>query len=240
MIAIAGATGAVGSSLARRVRASGRTPWLIGRSEEKLEKLASEVGGIFTTVDLSTPESISQKLLAAPTNGGQSLPLNGFAYCAGSIVLKPLKRTAPDDFRKAFDVNVLSALECIRCLEQQLRASKGSVVLFSTVAVQKGFTNHAVISAAKGAIEGATRALAAEMAPAVRVNAIAPSISRSGMAAPMLGKEAMAASLAKMHPLARTGEPDDSAALAAYLLSDEASWMTGQVIGIDGGRAAIA
>ena len=104
----------------------------------------------------------------------------------------------------------------------------------------QGFTNHAVISSAKGAVEGLTRALAAELAPKVRVNAVAPSISRSAMAEGMLGKEAMAQALAKTHPMARVGEPTDSAALAYFLLSEDAGWMTGQVIGVDGGRSAVA
>jgi len=113
-------------------------------------------------------------------------------------------------------------------------------VLFSSVAVQQGFSNHAIISSAKGAVEGLTRALAAEMAPKVRVNAVAPSISHSAMAMPMLGKEAMAQALAKSHPLGRVGNADDSAALASFLLSDDASWITGQIIGVDGGRHAVA
>ena len=127
-----------------------------------------------------------------------------------------------------------------KAVEAPLTKNGGSVVLFSTVAVQQGFTNHAVISSAKGAVEGLTRALAAEYAPKVRVNAIAPSISESAMAAPMLGKEAMAQALAKAHPLQRTGVGDDSAALASFLLSDDAGWITGQIIGVDGGRHAVA
>ena len=116
----------------------------------------------------------------------------------------------------------VGAAEALKAVEAPLKKNGGSVVLFSTVAVQQGFTNHAVISSAKGAVEGLTRALAAEYAPKVRVNAIAPSISESAMAAPMLGKEAMAQALAKAHPLQRTGVGDDSAALASFLLSDDA------------------
>ena len=135
---------------------------------------------------------------------------------------------------------MVGAAECLKSVEPVLKKNGGSAVLFSSVAVEQGFANHAVISSAKGAVEGLTRALAAELAPAVRVNAIAPSISHSGIATPMLGKEAMAQALAKQHPLQRVGEASDHAALADFLLSKDSSWITGQIIGVDGGRSAVA
>lgn len=198
-------------------------------------QLSNELQAPFTEIDVRQIERIAE-LLAADTPAD----LTGLAYCVGDIVLKPLKRASAADFRRCFDLHVVGAAESIKGAEALLRKNGGSVVLFSSVAVAQGFTNHAVISSAKGAVEGLTRALAAEYAPKVRVNAIAPSISRSAMAEPMLGKEAMASALAKAHPLARVGEPDDAAALASFLLSEEAGWITGQVIGVDGGRAAIA
>lgn len=138
-------------------------------------------------------------------------------------------------------MHVVGAIEVLKVVEPALKKNGGSVVLFSSVAVQQGFTNHAVVSSAKGAIEGLTRALAAELAPSkVRVNAIAPSISQSAMAAPILSKEEVAAKLGKEHPLGRVGEAEDSAALAHFLLSNDASWVTGQIIGVDGGRSAVA
>lgn len=234
--AIIGATGAVGSALARRISARGGTPWLIGRNAAVLETLSKECNGApFTMLDVMQVEAIADTM-----KGQVPTDITGFAYCAGDIVLKPLKRASPADFTAAFNLHVVGAAEALKAVEPALKKNGGSAVLFSSVAVQQGFTNHSVVSSAKGAIEGLARALAAEMAPKIRVNAIAPSISRSAMAEPMLGKEAMAQALAKAHPLARTGAPEDSAALAAFLLSDDASWITGQVIGVDGGRSAIA
>lgn len=236
-IAIAGATGAIGRALARRVVAAGvHRPWLIGRDATALQTLSAECGGApFTVADVTSTDTIAATLKdAVPAD------CRGLAYCVGDIVLKPLKRASPSDFHDCFNLHVVGAAEMLKAVESALKKNGGSVVLFSSVAVQQGFANHAVISSAKGAIEGLTRALSAEMAPKVRVNAVAPSISHSAMAAPMLGKESVAQALAKGHPLGRVGEADDSAALAHFLLSDDASWLTGQVIGVDGGRSAVA
>jgi len=234
--AVVGATGAIGRALSRRLLAKGVTPWLIGRSQPGLEALASELGGApFTVCDLTQTDAIAETL-----KGQAPSDLSGLAYCVGDIVLKPLKRATPADFAACFNLHVIGAAEAVKSVEPMLKKTGGSVVLFSSVAVSQGFTNHAVISSAKGAVEGLTRALAAELAPKVRVNAVAPSISNSAMATPMLGKEAMAMALAKAHPLQRVGEGDDHAAVASFLLSEEASWITGQIIGVDGGRAAVA
>jgi len=238
--AIIGATGAVGRALAKRVVARGGVPWLVGRDAAKLDALSHDLGGGLPTtiLDCADPDSVAETFKAANVDASG---IAGFAYCAGSIVLKPVKRCTLAEFRAASDLNVLSAVEALKALEKPLKKNSGSAVLFSTVAVQQGLANHAIVSAAKGAIEGLTRALAAEYAASgLRVNCVAPSISESAMAEPMLGKEAMAAALAKAHPLGRVGAPDDLAACAAYLLSADSSWVTGQVIGVDGGRAAVA
>lgn len=195
----------------------------------------------FTVVDVEQPESVGAAMSAAlPDVVKVAGPISGLAYCVGDVVLKPLKRASIADFQNCFALHVIGAAEAVKSLEPALKKSGGSVVFFSSVAVQQGFTNHAVISSAKGAVEGLTRALAAELAPKVRVNCVAPSISHSALAMPLLGKEAMAQALAKGHALQRVGEGDDHAAIASFLLSEDSSWITGQVIGVDGGRAAVA
>jgi len=137
-------------------------------------------------------------------------------------------------------LNLYSAIESIRGFQEELKKNNGSIVLFSSVAAQKGFTNHTIIATAKAAIEGLTVTLAAEFAPSIRVNCIAPSLTNSKIAQPMLKNPIVAEALAKAHPLKRVGEGKDSASIAKFLLSDESSWVTGQIIGVDGGRAAIA
>ena len=137
-------------------------------------------------------------------------------------------------------LNLYSAIESIKGFQEELKKNNGSIVLFSSVAAQKGFTNHTIIATAKAAIEGLTVTLAAEFAPSIRVNCIAPSLTNSKIAQPMLKNPIVAEALAKAHPLKRVGEGKDSAALAKFLLSDESSWVTGQIIGVDGGRSRLS
>ena len=141
---------------------------------------------------------------------------------------------------QSFNLNLVSATEAIKSLADNLKSNKGSIVLFSTVAVKQGFPNHAIVSSAKGAIEGLTLALAAEYAPNIRVNCIAPSLTNSKISNFLLKNEKMAESIAKMHPLKRIGNGNDSSSMAKFLLNDESSWITGQIIGVDGGRSSVA
>ena len=137
-------------------------------------------------------------------------------------------------------LNLYSAIESIKGFQEELKKNNGSIVLFSSVAAQKGFTNHTIIATAKAAIEGLTVTLAAEFAPSIRVNCIAPSLTNSNIAQPMLKNPIVSEALAKEHPLKRVGEGKDSASIAKFLLSDESSWVTGQIIGVDGGRSSLS
>ena len=166
--------------------------------------------------------------------------LGGLAYCPGSIDLKPLRSHKADDLRVAFELNAIGAFNAIQACADRLKKSPGAgVVLFSTVAVQRGMAFHASVAAAKGAVEGLTRALAAELAPIVRVNCIAPSLTRTPLAEKLLSTPEREAASAERHPLKRVGEAHEVAAMAAFLLGDSARWITGQVIGVDGGMSAI-
>ncbi len=165
-------------------------------------------------------------------------PVNGFVYCPGTINLKPFQQLTEEDFRKDFEVNVMGAIRMLKHFLKILRKGKPTgIVFFSTVAVNPGMSFHASISAAKGAVEGLTRSLAAELAPHIRVNAIAPSLTDTRLAEKLLSSEERREASSKRHALGRVGNPEDIASMAAYLLSDEASWITGQVIGVDGGMA---
>jgi NAD(P)-dependent dehydrogenase (short-subunit alcohol dehydrogenase family) len=189
-----------------------------------------------TAVDVLDATALKNAIEAAASGSGE---LGGLAYCVGSIALKPLKRTSESDFLEAFRLNALGAAMAVQAAEPALRKGKGSVVLFSTVAVGSGFPNHAVIAAAKGATEALSRSLAADLAPDVRVNCIAPSLLRTPLASSFTNNETMANSLAQLHPIPRLGEAQDAAALAAFLLGADSGWITGQVIPVDGGRSSI-
>ena len=230
---IFGATGSVGSSLAEQLKNSGNDIHLVARNESEVKAIAEKLGCSYTVADVLEDGFIEK--VKSDIND-----IKGIAYCVGSIDLKPLRMVTEADMNKCMKLNLYSAIEVIKGFQESLKKNKGSVVLFSTVAAQRGFTNHTIIASAKAAVEGLTVTLAAEFAPNIRVNCIAPSLSKSKIAEPMLKNSTIAEGIAKAHPLKRLGEGKDSAALAKFLITEESSWITGQIIAVDGGRSKLS
>ena len=230
---IFGATGSVGSSLAEQLKNSGNDVHLVARNESEVKAIAEKLDCSYTVADVLEDGFIEK--VKSDIN-----EIKGIAYCVGSIDLKPLRMVTEADMNKCMKLNLYSAIEAIKGYQEILKKNKGSVVLFSTVAAQRGFTNHTIIASAKAAVEGLTVTLAAEFAPNIRVNCVAPSLSKSKIAEPMLKNATIAEGIAKAHPLKRLGEGKDSAALAKFLITEDSSWVTGQVIAVDGGRSKLS
>lgn len=166
--------------------------------------------------------------------------IDGLIYCPGSIKLKPFKRIKPQQFVEDFQLQVVGAIQIIQNALPSLKAdSGGSIVMFSTVAVQSGFNFHTQVSTSKGAVEGLIRSLAAELAPGIRVNGIAPSITDTPLASSLLSNEQKKEANAERHPLKRIGRPEDIANMAEFLLTDKSSWITGQIMHVDGGMSSL-
>ncbi len=166
--------------------------------------------------------------------------LDGLVYCPGSINLRPFARIKPVDFVDDFNLQVTGAIKSIQAALPRLKkAENSSIVLFSTVAVQTGFPFHTQVSASKGAVEGLTRALAAEFAPTIRVNCIAPSLTDTPLAAPLLNTDQKREANALRHPLKKTGTTQNIADMADFLLSGKGSWISGQIFHVDGGMSSL-
>jgi len=168
--------------------------------------------------------------------------IHGAVYCPGTITLRSFRSLTPADFRQDFEVNLVGAVRFLEACQPRLRGPEGrpaSVVLFSTVAVGQGMPMHASVAAAKGAVEGLVRSLAAEWAPKIRVNAIAPALTDTPLAARLLSSPEKHEAMAARYPLKRIGTAGDAASLARFLLSAESGWMTGQVLGLDGGLSTL-
>jgi NAD(P)-dependent dehydrogenase (short-subunit alcohol dehydrogenase family) len=229
----------IGAAIARRQRAAGMKVHLAARNGERLAAFAAEIGATFTIADATRSEDIAHATAAAMEQGGGAL--QGLVYAVGTINLKPLARLTLADFEADMRANAFGAALTAQAAVAGLRKAEGtaSILLFSTVAVAQGFALHGSVAMAKGAVEGLTRSLAAELAPKIRVNCLAPSLTRTPLAESITGNEAIANAVAALHPLPRLGMAEDIAPLAGLLLSQEADWITGQIIGVDGGRSTL-
>lgn len=235
-VLIFGATGGIGSTLARRLASAGHRLHLSARDRSRLEPLATELDAEHTPGDVTESADLDRVVAKAATDGAMA----GLVFAVGSIDLGPLKRLTSAQFAQAFALNVTAAALAVQAALPALTKGEGAVVLYSSVAAGSGFRNHAVTGTVKAAVEGLTRALAADLAPKVRVNAIAPTLTRTPLSAQFTGNKLMAEGIARQHPLGRLGEPDDLAGVAAMLLGPDCRFVTGQVIHVDGGRSTIA
>ncbi len=232
-IAILGATGTIGSVLARRLVREGQAVLLVGRNEEKLSALGQELAQPFVTVDLTGSQQLEQALqAAADVQGG----LHGMVNCIGSLLLKPAHATTDEDFRRVMETNLFTAFATVRAGARLLRERGGSIVLFASAAAEIGIANHEAIAAAKAGVIGLARSASATYAPHnIRVNVVSPGLIRTELTRRIWESPASATASAQMHALGRLGEPEQVASLVAWLLDVENNWITGQVIGIDGG-----
>ena len=236
IIVITGGSGGIGSAVARRL-ADGATLALVARDEAHLTATAAELGAHAYPADVLDPDAFGAAIERIESELGE---IDGLVHAVGSIVLRPMHALSLEDWRRTLDVNVTSAFIVMKAvIARMMRRRRGSVVLFSSVAAQTGLSNHEAIAAAKGAVEGLVRSAAISYSRYnVRVNAVAPALVKTELSKSLWSNDAMLAASSAMHPLGRVGEPGDAAAAAAYLLSDDASWITGQILGVDGGLSA--
>lgn len=236
---IAGATGGIGSALVRRLTQSGWQVAALGRREEALAELKNDVSGITTHLADATDASALTNAIkeATETLGG----VDAYVHCVGSVFLKPAHLTKDEEWHEVLNLNLHSAFYGVRAvLSEMQRARHGAIALCSSVAARTGLVNHEAIAAAKGGVEGLVRAAAASYAPrGIRINAVAPGLVETGATKALLASEPARKVSEGMHPLGRVGQPDEVASLLAWLVSTEADWVTGQIIGMDGGMGCI-
>ena len=236
-LVVVGGSGGVGFAIAARARANGRAVAVVARTADRLEQLAQEIGAHAFVADATDLESMQACLERI---GDECGPIEGYAHAVGSVVLRPLHALTLDEWNRTLTINATSAFVGLKSiLPIMMKQRAGSIVLFSSVAVQTGLANHEAIAAAKGAIEGIVRSAAISYARyGIRINAIAPALTRTPLSKNLWASDAMLAASVAMHPLGRIGEPADIAAAALFALSDDAAWMSGQIIGIDGALSA--
>ncbi len=225
---VVGASSGIGNALVNQLSQQGH---LVYATYFKNEIIAPNANTSFHQLNV-LEENISLEFLPES--------INGIVYCPGSINLKPFARIKPEDFEQDYKLQLIGAVKVIQAALPKLKeADNASIVLFSTVAVQSGLNFHSLVASSKGAVEGLTRALAAELAPKIRVNCIAPSLTDTPLAALLLNTDQKKEANSLRHPLKRIGSATDIANMAEFLLSDKSGWITGQILHVDGGMGSI-
>ena len=238
VVLVVGASGGIGSALCRRLVARGAKLVVAGRDETKLGALAAEVGGDVVPLDARNLDDVRDAVKGIVDRHGR---LDGAVNLAGSILLKPAHSTSADEWDGVVATNLRTAFAVVRAAAPAMgQTGGGSIVLLSSAAARLGLANHDAIAAAKAGIEGLARSAAATYASrGVRINAVAPGLVRTPLAARIVHNEAALKASEAMHALGRIGEPDDVASLVDYLLDPQHAWITGQVFGVDGGLGTV-
>lgn len=225
---VAGGSSGIGLGIVKQLVAEGKDVVVLSRTSESLSGLDRVT---HVQVDLSSDEVTTEMLPDV---------IDGMAYCPGTLNLSSFRRLTPEVFRSDFELNVVGAVKVIQAASKALKAAElSSILMFSTVAVGQGMAAHASIAASKGAIEGLTRSLASELGPKVRVNCIAPALTDTPLTGKFFSDPDKVAAMGAKYALGRTGTVEDLAEMACFLLGEKASWVTGQVIGVDGGMSSV-
>jgi 3-oxoacyl-[acyl-carrier protein] reductase len=234
-VLVLGAAGGIGSAVVRQIVAAGGRVFLAGREAGKLADFSAELGCPFNVVEATDPDAVDAVADRAVEEFGG---LTGLVNCVGSILLKPAHLTTAADWQATIAANLTSAFACVRAAGRVLRADGGSVVLVSSAAARIGLPNHEAIAAAKAGVNGLVLSAAATYArQRIRFNAVAPGLVRTPLSRSIVASEPAEKASIAMHPLGRLGEPEDVARAICFLLDPAQSWITGQVLGVDGGLA---
>ncbi len=233
---IIGATGGIGSAVSRRLSETSNL-MLGARGEDRLEKLAQEIGAEHLPTDASSYGDVNDLIKAAAEKFGR---LDGIVNCAGTILLKPAHLTSDDEFDQTISINLKTAFNTVKAAARAMMSNGGSIVLCSSAVALTGLANHEAIASAKAGITGLARAAAATYANrGIRVNCVAPGLTRTPLAESITSNEAAEKASVAMHALGRLGEPEDVASAICWLLDPQNSWVTGQVLGVDGGLGTV-
>ncbi len=233
---VLGAYGGVGMELARRLAAKGAKLMLVGRDDSRLHALALELGAAFAHADATVSQQVEAAIAAAAEKFGG---ISGIANCFGSLLLKPAHLTTDEELEQTLAINLKSAFATVRAAARNIKKD-GSIVLVSSAAARLGMANHEAIAAAKAGIQGLALAAAATYANRnLRFNCVAPGLTRTPLTEKITGNEVVAKGSLAMHALGRFGEPADVASAIEWLLDPRQHWITGQIIGVDGGLSTV-
>ncbi|MDC0302688.1 SDR family oxidoreductase [bacterium] len=234
---ITGANGGIGSALARKLHAAGTRLTLAGRNKPALIDLAAELGAKALICDFTQPDEVAACANSALEELGE---IDAVAHCIGSILLKPAHLTSVPDWQSVMETNLNSAFYLLHNLARPMSKSGGSIAFVTSVAAEKGLSNHEAIASAKAGLAGLTRSAAATYAKSdLRINCVAPGLTDTPLAAPITGNEAARKYSEAMHPLGRLGTPEEIASALYFLLSPDNTWITGQSLSVDGGLSSL-
>jgi 3-oxoacyl-[acyl-carrier protein] reductase len=237
-VLIFGATGGIGSALARQLAAQGSHLSHVARDQSKLDALAVELQAEVFRLDASDSAAVERCVAEVSEKNGR---VDGVVNCAGSLLLKPAHLTTDAEWAAVLGANLTSAFHILRsATARMMKTGGGSIVLMSSAVAQRGMINHEAIAAAKAGVAGLALSAAATYArDNIRVNCVAPGLTRTPLTQPLTKNEASLKLSAAMHPLGRIGEPDEVASAIRWFLSPEQSWVTGQVLAVDGGLSSL-